>query len=115
MGYYQLPIDTYSIYLTVFCVMISYLAATKSVSARSPVRPEYDDKYRSRSDRFVERQDNTNNKKTILNIKIMIKIIRQGHHHNANPLNTFVQLQLLRRHSAYQFKVLLHLLPFGHN
>ena len=34
----------------------SYLAASKSVSVRLPVRPGYDDKYCSRSYRFVERQ-----------------------------------------------------------
>ena len=34
---------------------------------------------------------------------------------NANPLNILVHLQLLWLHNAYQFKVLLHLLPFGHN
>ena len=35
--------------------------------------------------------------------------------HNANPLNILVHLQLLSLHSAYQFKVLFHLLPFGRN
>ena len=34
---------------------------------------------------------------------------------NANQLNILVQLQLLGLHNAYQFKVLFHLLPFGHN
>ena len=34
---------------------------------------------------------------------------------NANPLNILVQLQLLWFHNTYQFKVLLHLRPFGRN
>ena len=34
----------------------SYLAGPKSVSACPPVRPGYDDKYRPRSYRFVERE-----------------------------------------------------------
>ena len=33
---------------------------------------------------------------------------------NANPLNILVHL-LLRLHNVYQSKVLLHMLPFGHN
>ena len=34
---------------------------------------------------------------------------------NANPPNILVNLQLLWLHNAHQFKVLLHLLPFGWN
>ena len=41
------------VYLAPF---LSYLAGSKGVSAHPPVRPEYDDKYRSRSYRFVDRQ-----------------------------------------------------------
>ena len=36
-----------------------------------------------------------------------------GKHFNVNPPNTLVHLQLQWLHSAYQFKALLHLLPFG--
>ena len=36
--------------------LLSYLASSKNVSVRPPVRPGYDDNYRSRSYRFVERQ-----------------------------------------------------------
>ena len=35
---------------------LSYLACSKSASVHPPVRPGYDDKYRSGSYRFVERQ-----------------------------------------------------------
>ena len=52
VGSYQLPIDTYGISLTIF-ELFSYL---QSVSAHPPVRPGYNDRYRSRSYRFVERQ-----------------------------------------------------------
>ena len=34
---------------------------------------------------------------------------------NANLLNILVHMQLLRLHNAYNFKVLLNLLPFGRN
>ena len=34
---------------------------------------------------------------------------------NANPMNILVHLQLLWLHNDPQFKVLLHLLPFGRN
>ena len=42
-------------------------------------------------------------------------ITRKSRHFTANPLNIFVHLQLLWPHNAYQFKDLLHLLPFGSN
>ena len=49
---------THTVYLLPF---FSYLAGSESVfvrpPARPPVRPGYDDKYRSRSQRFVERQN----------------------------------------------------------
>ena len=52
---YNLPIDTYGLSVTVF-ELFSWIRKRFRPSARPSVRPGYDDKYRPRSYRFVERQ-----------------------------------------------------------
>ena len=74
---------THTVYLLPF---LSYLAGSKSVSARPPVRPPvrpgYDDKYRSRSHRFVEWQ--------LINSLLLVV-------HSHNTTNTLQRCNVVRR------------------